>query len=128
MFDMLISSYLINPSYASDDFKKVADNYCDNNIEYYDNIYGANSKMAIPSKDVYVQYGLKKCQFLKDNYQIILKLIKENNLDYLVNEEIKLSKVLGDMELQGLKIDVDRLQEIGNLLNEKGNEVTKTIS
>ena len=127
MFDMLISSYLINPSYASDDFKKVADNYCDNNIEYYDNIYGANSKMAIPSKDVYVQYGLKKCQFLKDNYQIILKLIKENNLDYLVNEEIKLSKVLGDMELQGLKIDVDRLQEIGNLLNEKAEIVKNKI-
>lgn len=127
LFDMLISSYLINPSYASDDFKKVADNYCENNIEYYDNIYGANSKMAIPSKDIYVQYGLKKCQFLKDNYQTILKLTKENNLDYLVNEEIKLSKVLGDMEIKGLKIDVNRLQEIGDLLNEKAEVVRKKI-
>ena len=126
-FDMLISSYLINPAFASDDFKKVADNFNTNDLLYYDNIYGANSKMAIPSEAIYIDYALKKCKFLKDNYLNILKEIKDNNLDYLFNEEIKLSKVLGDMELVGLKIDVEHLKHIGNQLLEKAEKVEEEI-
>ena len=113
VFDMLIASYLINPQYASEDFKKVADNFSDNNIAYYDNIYGANSKMSIPSFEVYSTYSLSKCEYLLNNYEDILKEVKNNNLDYLCSVETKLSRVLADMEYDGLKIDLDRLDEIG---------------
>lgn len=126
-FDLLISSYLINPSYASDDFKKVADNFNNNDLLYYENIYGANTKMKVPEEKIYVDYSLKKCTFLKDNYLSVLKEIKDNNLDFLFNEEIKLSKVLGEMELTGLKVDLNRLKEIGKDLLLKASKVEKEI-
>lgn len=119
VFDMLIASYLINPQYASEDFKKVADNFSDNSIAYYDNIYGANSKMTVPSFEVYSSYSISKCEYLLNNYEDILKEVKANNLDYLCNVETKLSRVLADMEYDGLKIDLNRLDTIGENLQQK---------
>ncbi len=127
IFDMLIASYLINPAYASEDFKNVADNIADNELSYYDNIYGANSKMSIPSYEVYSSYCLHKCEFLEKNYEEVLKEIKANNLDYLCSVETKLSKVLADMEYFGLLIDLKRLDEIGEDLSSRAKLVEEDI-
>ncbi len=126
-FDLLINTYLLNPLNASEDFKKVIDTICDNDIPYYDNVYGANSKMSIPSKEVYVNYAFHKCKALQDNYLEVIKDIKFNNLDYLSNVETKLSKVLADMEYDGLLIDLLRLDKIGEDLTLKAREYEESI-
>jgi len=126
-FDLLLAGYLINPSFASDDFHQVASNFNSNAIPYYDNIYGANTKMAIPSYEVYSNYSLQKALFIKENYQEILKTINEEELEYLFNIEMKLSVVLANMENVGLKIDVNKLDNVGKIFEDKIKSIAEDI-
>lgn len=126
-YDLLIAAYLINPSFANDDFKKVLDNIEANDLVYYDNIYGSNTKMSIPEKSIYMKYSVNKCLALRKTYLNIMNKIKENELDYLLQVEMDLSKVLGEMEISGLKVDLNHLEKIGQDLSIKAEQVSKEI-
>lgn len=126
-FDLLLGAYLINPSYAADDFHICSNNFKNNNISYYDNVYGANSKMVIPEKKIYQQYSLEKCIWLKENYLEILASIKEENLEYLFNIELKLSIVLANMEKDGLKIDLTKIDELEKIFTKKVQDIEEDI-
>lgn len=126
-FDFLLASYLINPSYANDDFHICSNNFSENNIPYYDNIYGANSKMAIPSCDIYINYSLLKCIWLKNNYKDVLSIINEQNVLYLFDIEMKLSIVLANMEKEGLKVDLNKIEELEKIFTKKANDIAEDI-
>ena len=75
--------------------------------------------MVIPEKKTYQQYSLEKCIWLKENYLEILANIKEENLEYLFNIELKLSIVLANMEKDGLKIDLTKIDELEKIFTKK---------
>jgi len=127
IFDLLLASYLINPSYASEDIKVVCDNFIDNDLPYYESVYGANAKLHKPEENVYKSYSLMKCKVLFDVKNIVLNQIVDNELEYLLSVEINLSKNLALMELEGLKVDTNRLDEIGKDLEIKAKEEEKKI-
>ncbi len=126
-FDLLLASYLVNPNYASDDFSEVIKNFSDENVLSYDTIYGMNTKMEIPSLDVIKNYSLTKCCLISEVYNDCIKKLEEFNCTYLYNIELELSKVLVDMEMNGLYIDLDMLNTIGNEYKEKLEVCTKKI-
>ena len=126
-FDLLIAAYLINPSYAADDFKKTIDNFCSNDLSYYDNIYGANTKMRIPKIDIYARYGVDKAQIIKELELKLKSEIEKLELVELYNIELMLSKVLAEVELNGLLIDIYRLEEIGGELSLKAEEYAEKV-
>lgn len=126
-FDLLLAAYLINPSYASDDLKAVSSNFSENGLEYLDKVYGANTKMAIPFKEVYADYAAKKALVIKSLLPLVLEEIKKVKVEELLAIELKLSLVLGDMEYNGLKVDLDHLEKIGESLNERANLIQKEI-
>lgn len=127
IYDLLIASYLINPSFASDDFKNVITNFKNNDLPYYEFIFGLNSKLHLPVKSVYQNYILSKCNLLQDTKDKVLSLITDNELEYLMFVEIKLSEVLSKMEFDGVKIDTDKLIKIGNEFKEKAVKIEKQI-
>ena len=128
VFDLLINSYLINPEFASDDFKVVIENFgIENDLLYYDNVYGANTKMAIPDEKIYINYSLSKCAILEKIKNVVFSKIIEDELEFLVGVEMDLSKVLSEMEYFGLKIDLNKLNEIGDLFNKKAKELEQVI-
>ena len=51
-YDLLLASYLANPAYASDDFKKVCDHFIDNDLEFDEVIYGYKSKAKVPEEAI----------------------------------------------------------------------------
>ena len=126
-FDLLLGMYIINPNYASDDFKQTISHMYDSKIPFYDTIYGANSKMTIPDKEVYVNYALSKALFIKECYKEIEKEIDEIECRELFEMELKLSKVLATMEKNGLLIDSKKLDELEVNFLEKENEIAKKI-
>ena len=128
IFDLLIASYLINPEYANEDFKIVVENFqIDNDLLYYENVYGANTKMAIPEENIYVNYSLSKCAILEKAKNLVFNNIIDDELEYLFKVEMDLSKVLSEMEYNGLNIDLNRLAEIGSLFEEKAKELEQEI-
>ncbi|MBP5550670.1 MAG: DNA polymerase I [Bacilli bacterium] len=126
-YDLLLASYLANPSYANDDFKKVADHFLDNDIEYDEVVYGYKSKAKVPEEDIYISHALNKCLLMEEFKEAVNEKIKEFNQEELLKVEQDLSSVLGKMELDGLKVDTKRLHEIGIELEEKAKVLVSEI-
>jgi len=126
-YDLLLASYLANPSYANDDFKKVADHFLDNDIEYDEVVYGYKSKAKVPEVDTYISHALNKCLLMEEFKEAVNEKIKEFNQEQLLKVEQDLSSVLGKMELDGLKVDTKRLSEIGIELEEKAKVLVSEI-
>ncbi len=119
IFDLMIYAYLVNPSYGVGDFKQVITNFITNDLDYYDNIYGSKSKMRIPEIHIYSKHSVEKGLLLKDNWQDIKKQVEDLDMAELANVEMNLARVLSNLEIEGLKIDVNKLDEIGLDLNER---------
>ena len=127
IFDALMSTYLIDPTKASDDFKITIENYIDTNLPYLENIYGSNTKACIPDEKVYINYALNKVKVLSKTKNLILKEINDYELEFLDKVELDLSRTLAKMEYNGLLIDSNHLQEIGQDFKKQANEIEKKI-
>lgn len=126
-FDLMLAAYLINPAFSSEDFKKTVDNFSTNDIAYYDNIYGTNTKMKIPDLEIYAKFSVDKGLMIQKLEKEISDELKKLDLENLYEIELQLSKVLGDMELNGLLIDINRLDLIGKDLAAKALDVAEDI-
>lgn len=126
-FDLALANYLINPEYANDDIKVVIENYKETNLPYIENVYGSGAKMKLPKFDIYANYAINKAKELKEIKSEILEMILDNELDYLLSVETNLSKVLANMEYDGLVVDLKKLQEIGGELEDKARDLEKVI-
>ena len=98
-FDLLLAAYLLNPAYAADDFKKTVDNFHPSAIPYYDNVYGANTKMKIPDIEVYARYSADKCELIRELEAEMIAEMEKRELEGLFKIELELSEVLAEMEL-----------------------------
>ena len=127
IFDALLATYLINPSFVNEDLKIVLENFNDTNLKYDENIYGKGAKTIIPELSIVASHSINKCLALHETVNIILENIKENDQEKLLEIEIKLSSILGDMELNGLKVDSLVLKQIGEELSIKQKEVETKI-
>ena len=127
IFDLAIANYLINPEYASDDFKVVGDNYEITKVPYEEAIYGSGVKACVPDASVYVNYALSKCKALETIRGVVYNRLFADELEFLFSVEMTLSTVLGDMEYNGLVVDLDRLQKIGGELADNAKELENMI-
>ena len=109
-FDLLLATYIINPTAAKEEFKGIADFYNYSDCYYDEAIYGKGAKKAIPEKSVFFDHIAKKvnCLSLLKN-EAINRLKEKNQYDLLIDIEIPLSKVLGKMEFEGMTIDLNEL-------------------
>lgn len=112
-FDLLLGSYILSPEYANEDFSKVASNFNNFDVVSDDVIYGQNLKAIVPQDYVYQTNAIKKCHVIEILEKEILDKIINNYQFKLFDMELKLSKVLGDMEINGLKINTNRLKKLG---------------
>ena len=127
IFDALMSTYLIDPSKASEDFKITIENYLDSNLPYIENVYGSNSKTIIPSENVYINYCLNKVKLLSECKNLILKEINDYELEFLDKVELDLSRTLAKMEFNGLLIDTNHLSELGLEFKKQASDIESNI-
>lgn len=126
-FDLLLAAYLLNPAYAADDFKKTVDNFHPSAIPYYDNVYGANTKMKIPDIEVYARYSADKCELIRELEAEMIAEMEKRELEGLFKIELELSEVLAEMELSGLLVDLYRLEETGRKFARKADESAEKV-
>ena len=126
-YDAMLATYLINPSYVNEDMKINLEHFINTNLSYDESVYGKGAKTVIPELSFVATHSIKKALALKNSTDEIMKNIKENNQEELLLTELKLSKILGDMEISGLKVDADVLKQIGEELSLKQKEVESKI-
>ena len=111
-FDLLLATYVINPSNASHEFKSIASSFDYYDVLFDEQVYGKGSKRAIPlDLNIVYQNVSKKvtCLYLIKNK--VKEIVKNQEVDNLLyNVEIPLAKVLANMEYEGVSIDLEELE------------------
>ena len=124
LYDCSLAIYLVNPNYIAGDIKTTLEHFITPNMQYLEEVYGKKATYQIPFYETYANYALDKLIGVMVSKKEILKQIHELELDDLFDKvELPLAFVLGDIEFNGFKIDVNHLDEIGLMLNDKIKEI-----
>lgn len=127
-FDLLLASYIINPSESSEDFASIANGHGQPSIESDEAVYGKGAKQKVPSTDVLSEHLARKAFILQDLKETCIKELEENDLYELYMElELPLALILAEMEFTGVKVDQDRLMTMKEELAIRLEELEKNI-
>ena len=125
-FDTMIAAYLLD-YVVKDDISFVARSF-DYQLPIYEDTYGTDKRPIEVEEERLKEICCQKAQFI---YATRKKLLKELNdeaeLDLFNNIEMPLAEVLADMEITGIKVDVDYLTNVELELKEKLEEKEKEI-
>ncbi|MGG5254813.1 DNA polymerase I [Neobacillus sp. SM06] len=120
VFDVLIASYIIDPSETIEDFFSVAKRFGFQNIQSDESFYGKGAKRHIPPIDELAKHLVRKSLAMAELSEKLTDDLEKNEQYQLFKElEMPLSLILADMESTGVKVDVDRLHSMGQEINEK---------
>jgi DNA polymerase I len=126
-FDPFLASYLLDPSETNHTLSEIAKR---NGLSLPSNeaVYGKGAKRAVPSCEVIGEHAARKAAAV---YRLQGKLEEEMHAEQLTrlfyDLELPLASVLGDMESKGVRVNRERLDEMGVLLLEKLEKLTEQI-
>lgn len=122
-FDLLVASYILNPSETDEDISSVAQRYNEKNVQPDEEFYGKGAKRSIPELERLAEHIVRKAIVLEKLRGKLEDELKENQQYELFHDlEMPLSLILADMESAGIKVDVNRLK---NMNEEIAAKLTK---
>ena len=131
VFDTMLAHYLLNPE-SSHKLDVLSENYLNHKCIPIEDIIGKpgvnQKKMTeLPPKDIYM-YACEDADITFRLKNIFEKDLKKNNLSKLFYDlEIPLMFVLCEIEDNGVKIDIEFLSKMSQLLTKKIKETEKSI-
>jgi DNA polymerase-1 len=113
--DTMIASYLLNPTKHNHNLSEIAREYLDRSLIEYKEVAGIGTK-AVTFDQIEPErvkdYSCQDADVALQLSQLLLpKLEREGFKDLFNHVEIPLAMVLAKMEMNGVKIDIDLLQE-----------------
>jgi len=119
LIDILIIHYLLNPEMRND-LEILAENYLNISLKKPD------KKKAVEQD--WIDYTLQKADVSLRLKNLLLDKLKDSGAEQLYYDiEMPLIKVLGDMELAGIKLDVKVLKDIDTQLEKEINQLEQEI-
>lgn len=127
-FDLLLASYLLNPSESSQDFSDVAKSHGYNEIVSDEVFYGKGAKRKIPDEKERAEHIVRKALAIFKLKDQLLEALKNNQqYELFQNLELPLSFILAEMESYGVQLDTNRLIEMGNEITNRLQEIEAEI-
>lgn len=121
-FDAMIAGYILNYN-VKDDISYLANTF-NYDITLFDNF----KKEKNMSNEALADLTVKKAKFIYDiKDEFTNKMKEEEQLELFTNIEMKLSSVLASMEIEGVRVDTKVLDEMGDNINKKLDELTSEI-
>ena len=125
-FDTMIAAYLLD-YVVKDDISFVARSF-DYQLPIYEDTYGTDKRPIEVEEERLKEICCQKAQFIYETRKRLLKeLSDDGELDLFSNIEMPLAEVLADMEITGIKVDVNYLTNVELELKEKLEEKEKEI-
>ncbi len=120
VFDLTLGAYLVDPVLGPKDYNDICERFSCLGLGYAESVYGKKNPYVIDNIEEVIEYSVKKCLYLTLVMPKILKKLAETKaLDLLYKMELPLARVLAEVELNGFKVDKNRLDELGNIFNQK---------
>ena len=113
-FDILLASYILNTKDNSKDLSEVAMEHDYYNVSPDESIYGKGAKIHIPEDlsvmQEHIARKIKAIIVLSD--QLKRHLAENDQTELFYDMELPLAMVLAKMEISGIKVDAERLNEM----------------
>src|SRR5690625_46269 len=127
-FDMLLASYLVNPSENHHSIPAIANRYGKKNVLFDEEVYGKGAKLSLPEQSVLAEHVVRKTKLLFELKNDIETELQNNEQYELLTElEMPLALILGEMEHLGVKVNVDRLEEMRIELKQRLDDIEREI-
>ena len=116
-FDLLLATYVINPTNVSNEIKKVALHYDYDDVSYDEEVYGKGAKRATAPIEKVAEHSIDIATAVMKLKETALEQLKEQEQLSLFKEmEMPLAEVLAMMEYTGMALDLKTLDEMGQNL------------
>lgn len=131
IFDIMIAAYLVGYN-VKDDIAELAQQLGVIMPAYHE-IYGkesSKSKNPLTKREekVIIKNSMQKAKFIYENYNYFKKKIEDEDMhDLFYNIEMPLSKVIANMELDGVNIDKDTIIKMKKEMNQQVERLEKEI-
>lgn len=119
-FDLLLATYILNPTNGSNEFKKVVMHYDYDEVPYDEEVYGKGAKRAIAKIEKVAEYALDIATAIFKLKETVLDRLKDQKqLELFEEMEMPLADVLASMEFDGMTLDLNGLAEMGDTLKSR---------
>ncbi len=126
VFDTMIAGALLDYN-VKDDMAYLA-NEIDYKLDFYETIYGKFIHLKMPSEEEIIKSTVLRAKFIYETKEFFENKLKEEEvIDLFQKVELPLATVLADMEFTGVKVDCDKLLEMGEDIKIKLELLTKDI-
>ena len=126
IFDTMIAAYLLNYN-VKDDISYLAKEL-DYDIESYEESYGTDKKRKEVEEEKIKTLCIEKAKFIYETHdKLEEELAKEEEKSLFEDIEMPLARVLADMELTGIKVDSEYLDEVAKDLEKHINDMEQAI-
>jgi len=113
-FDVLVAAYLLDNTDNTDDIAGICAHYDYQDIQSDVAVYGKGTKKGLPEDDetffAHLARKIKAIQWLTPKLEGELK--DKNQLDLYKNLEAPISSILAEMEITGITVDAQRLNQM----------------
>ncbi len=130
LFCVLLEAYLLNPLKNDYDGEAVAGEYLDRTIPGQKELFGkmSLSDAALTNPEILNRYLTDQACVAFEATPILREKLKETEMDQLMQEiEMPLSKVLYDMEQEGILVRREELERFSALLGKRIGELEASI-
>ena len=119
VFDVKIAAYLLDVTVKTE-LDKIVFNTLGNIIKSEEEIYGKGVKRTLPINEILYPYLAQVVKSIFDLKEIQSARLKEENMDSLYkNIEIKVARVLANMEYEGIHVSKKALEDMSDELDER---------
>ncbi|MHA0857453.1 DNA polymerase I [Paenibacillus sp. CMAA1364] len=127
-FDVQLAAYLLDPTESNQTVSALASKYGLLSIANEEEVFGKGAKYKVPDLDILSEHLARKSA-------TILSIIPKQEEELATNEmlslfhdlEMPLSRILADMEKQGIKVNSEGLQQLGKELEEQIHHLEEEI-
>ena len=120
LFDTMIAAYILNYNVKEDAA------YLASNFSYTSMLH--NELLKNDNIETLSKEGLTKAKFIYETKEKFINEMKEeDSLDLFNDIEMKLSYVLADMEIEGVRVDTNVLDDMGDKLNKRIEKLQSEI-
>lgn len=125
-FDVMIAAFLLDGSIS--DYDKLIEKYQLQNRLHKEDVYGKRGKPKLVDEQERIAYVVTQCANLSSIYEDLKKELQEKEmLDLFHKIEMPLTRILFEMEKNGVYTDLKVLDEIAKATEEKINVLSAQI-
>ena len=113
-FDLLLAAYLLDTNDNSEDVASVANQYGYHEVHSDEIIYGKGVKKGLPEDpQMFYEHLARKTKAIYSLKEKLEEELREKNqYDLFQKMELPLTRILGEMEIAGIKVDAKSLQNM----------------